>query len=557
MLRLHAHVHGIPLCRAVQEGLWMKKRIVSFFLVLAMCAALLPTIALADDVTVLTQEDLDNAEKGLPSPVGWDNALEYYELGSRNYRLGSNVELASPIHLRGYTSCTFDLAGHSLTGANVFTLSAPGGGSPSLTLNDSSSGQTGRIIVTGGIGVQVSVKQSTFTMNGGTITGSGTGVKSNGTFVANGGVVELPVIHQYNNANLFCEAGKSGTVFKERVSIDLSAKISGGIFRGTVETSANGSGGFINGGVFYGDVTNNSTINGGMFYGDVTNNGTINGGVFFGTVPPSIAAQYNVTFDPCNGEPAQTGAVVGNKLFPPEAPTRKGYIFDSWYKDEEAWDFAKDEIPEGTEEITLQARWKSEADGEGFVIAGGLLSGILESAANALEETFVDVSRGAYYYNAVQWAAERGIAGGVDKKHFAPDESCTRAQAVTMLWRAAGCPEVWAENPFVDVDADDYYYEAVLWAVANGITSGADEAHFGPDEPCTRGQIVTFLHRAARCYDAHENFGFTDVKTGSYCEDAVNWAVENAITNGTDVDTFSPDAPCTRAQIVTFLYRNR
>ena len=191
------------------------------------------------------------------------------------------------------------------------------------------------------------------------------------------------------------------------------------------------------------------------------------------------------------------------------------------------------------------------------MIAGGLLSGILESAANALEETFVDVSRGAYYYNAVEWAAERGIAGGVDAKHFAPDESCTRAQAVTMLWRAAGCPEVWTENPFVDVDADDYYYEAVLWAVANGITSGADETHFSPDEPCTRGQIVTFLHRAARCYDAHESFGFVDVKTGSYCEDAVNWAVENAITNGTDVATFSPDETCTRGQIVTFLYRNR
>ncbi len=191
------------------------------------------------------------------------------------------------------------------------------------------------------------------------------------------------------------------------------------------------------------------------------------------------------------------------------------------------------------------------------VNVGMLLPGIFEAAANVLDETFADVSRGAYYYNAVQWAAERGIAGGVDKKHFAPDESCTRAQAVTMLWRAAGCPAVWTENPFEDVDADDYYYEAVLWAVANGITSGADETHFSPDAPCTRGQIVTFLHRAARCYDAHDDFGFADVKTGSYCEDAINWAVENAITNGTDVGVFSPDDTCTRSQIVTFLYRNR
>ena len=311
----------------------------------------------------------------------------------------------------------------------------------------------------------------------------------------------------------------------------------------------------------------NAEIHGGIFYNEVDNRANdctkICGGVFLNEAIsldalnlPKDTQTHSVTFDAGDGDP-KTGYVVGNKLSRPKDPTRLDDTFLGWYCNGKKWDFEEDTIPEGTQEIKLQARWESEIADEGFVIAGGLLSGILESAANALEETFVDVSRGAYYYNAVEWAAERGIAGGVDKKHFAPDESCTRAQAVTMLWRAAGCPAVWTENPFEDGSVNDYFYEAVLWAVANGITSGADETHFSLDEPCTRGQIVTFLHRAARCYDAHESFGFTDVKTGSYCEDAINWAVENAITNGTDVDTFSPDAPCTRAQIVTFLYRNR
>ena len=191
----------------------------------------------------------------------------------------------------------------------------------------------------------------------------------------------------------------------------------------------------------------------------------------------------------------------------------------------------------------------------------GMLGSLLGAGAlHALGQStpaFADVPAGSYYASAAQWAQARGIVGGTDAAHFSPALACTRAQAVTMLYRAAGCPETVAENPFEDVDANDYFYKAVLWAVANGITSGTDETRFSPDAPCTRGQIVTFLHRAARCTDAHDNFGFTDVKTGAYCEDAVNWAVALGLTNGTGETTFSPEAVCTRAQIVTFLYRNR
>ncbi len=348
--------------------------------------------------------------------------------------------------------------------------------------------------------------------------------------------------------------GKSGEVRSSGKAINFSPYATLNANGGSVygEISVNGKGTKIQrdtniAGItsFYGYVRGTTTdaISSGIFYGDIEFDSLISG------------TKYTVTFSVGETEPFAKAVVVGGntKITPPEkAPTKEGYIFGGWYKDKEltkAWDFDEDIV---TADIPLYAKWTPES----FVI-GGLLSGILEGAANALEETFVDVSRGAYYYNAVEWAAERGIASGVDKKHFAPDESCTRAQAVTMLWRAAGCPEIWAENPFEDVDADDYYFEAVLWAVANGITSGADETHFSPDAPCTRGQIVTFLHRAARCYDAHDDFGFADVKTGSYCEDAINWAVENAITNGTDVGVFSPDDTCTRSQIVTFLYRNR
>ena len=169
---------------------------------------------------------------------------------------------------------------------------------------------------------------------------------------------------------------------------------------------------------------------------------------------------------------------------------------------------------------------------------------------------FSDVPGGAYYNEAVRWAVKNGIASGTDAKHFSPDAPCTRAQAVTFLWRAAGCPApMSAENPFADVKPTDYCYDAVLWAVENGIAKGTGAATFSPDAPCTRGQIVTFLYRAAGSPNGYANSGYADVPESSYCASAVAWAVALRITDGTGVTTFSPDALCTRAQIVTFLYR--
>ena len=175
---------------------------------------------------------------------------------------------------------------------------------------------------------------------------------------------------------------------------------------------------------------------------------------------------------------------------------------------------------------------------------------------NSMLNFFVDVPANAYYYDAVLWAAEEGITGGVDAAHFAPNAPCTRAQAVTFLWRAAGSPEPKStEMPFVDVPADAYYHDAVLWAVEQGITKGTSDTTFSPDATCTRGQIVTFLWRSQKSPASGSVNPFADVAADAYYADAVLWAVREDITNGTSSTTFSPDATCTRAQIVTFLYR--
>lgn len=175
---------------------------------------------------------------------------------------------------------------------------------------------------------------------------------------------------------------------------------------------------------------------------------------------------------------------------------------------------------------------------------------------NSMLNFFVDVPADAYYYDAVLWAAENEITGGTSATTFSPDMTCTRAQAVTFLWRAAGSPEPKStEMPFEDVSADAYYYDAVLWAVEQGITAGTSETTFSPDMKCTRAQIVTFLWRAQKTPAAETVNSFADVANDAYYADAVIWALEQGITAGTSADTFSPNANCTRAQIVTFLFR--
>jgi len=180
----------------------------------------------------------------------------------------------------------------------------------------------------------------------------------------------------------------------------------------------------------------------------------------------------------------------------------------------------------------------------------------MKANGNPQAGVFVDVATGSYYEDAVDWAVENGITQGTDDTHFAPDGICTRAQAVAFLWRAAGSPKPETRTmPFTDIPVGSYYYDAVLWAVENGIAKGTSDTTFSPNMTCTRAQIVAFLWRSEKSPAAGTANPFADVKSTAYYADAVLWAVKEDITKGTTSTAFSPNTDCTRAQIVTFLWR--
>ena len=190
----------------------------------------------------------------------------------------------------------------------------------------------------------------------------------------------------------------------------------------------------------------------------------------------------------------------------------------------------------------------------GHKFFGGVCSVCGTKGAEAAPE-FDDVKPGAFYFDAVQWAVKNGITNGMGKNTFSPNSVCSRYQIVMFLWRAAGQPEAKAAVSFADVKPGDIFYEAVQWAVERGITKGTSSTSFSPYAPCTRGQIVTFLHRSAGSPTISGACNFSDVSSGSFCHDAVIWASSEGITNGTSAGRFSPNEGCTRAQVVTFLYR--
>lgn len=190
----------------------------------------------------------------------------------------------------------------------------------------------------------------------------------------------------------------------------------------------------------------------------------------------------------------------------------------------------------------------------GHKFFGGVCSVCGAKGAEAAPK-FDDVKSGAFYFDAVQWAVENGITNGTGKNTFSPNDVCSRYQIVMFLWRAAGQPEAKAAVSFADVKPGDIFYEAVQWAVERGITKGTSSTIFSPFAPCTRGQIVTFLYRSAGSPKVSGACNFSDVSSGSFCRDAVIWASSEGITNGTSAGRFSPNEGCTRAQVVTFLYR--
>lgn len=273
---------------------------------------------------------------------------------------------------------------------------------------------------------------------------------------------------------------------------------------------------------------------------------------------------YTLTFDSQGGGSLPSLTATDDKALktfaiPTDIPEREGYVFLGWSIDPGAerpsvWPGNTLSINGST---TLYAVWQKiggsgeeDPDKPDFTNPGG------DITINIYIVNFIDVSPNSYYAEAVGWAVQNQITSGTSSTAFSPNTVCTRAQAVTFLWRAAGRPEpISSDNPFSDVQQEDYYYKAVLWAVENGITSGTSSTAFSPNAMCSRAQIVTFLWRAAGMPLVSKEAPFSDIGSDTYYSDAVEWAVDSNITSGTSDNTFSPNAACARGQIVTFLYR--
>ena len=445
-----------------------------------------------------------------------------------------------------------------------------------------------------------------------------------GTFTSHTGA---PVLTTMNNS----AAQHSGTI-----------EITGGTLNGDIvltDPQAGGTLAISQGAVINGDIINRKvaavTVTGGTVTGQVTNSGngkiTVTGGSFpnadvSGFVPDG---SYTVTFNCAGGDPIPSKVVAKGTEIPLPGCTHSSYHykFDGW-KCGNATYYAGDKVevnsnmtftaqwkerfPDGPSsggsssvsdneyavtvdagkhgDVSVSPKWAEEGDtvtitadpDNGYVVdevivtdkngddirvrdrGDGEYTFTMPDSKVTVEVTFVeagdelsfvDVAKSDYYYDAVKWAVENGVTTGVTDTIFAPGNPCTRAQTVTFLWRAAGMPQAANRvNPFTDVSVNDYYYEAVLWAVENGITGGTTATTFSPNATCTRAQVVTFLWRYSK-EDASILPMFTDVAEGDYYYGAVAWAVENGVTTGVTDTSFVPGNPCTRGQIVTFLYR--
>ena len=581
---------------------------------------------------------------------------------------GSGLSLGGGVYLD--SSANSNAGTFTMNGGSIIGCTADGGGGVLVALECHFTMNTGAVIQSctaqmgGGVYyLGMSGSSGTFTLNGGTIQsckalgGGGGGVCNSGEFLMQNGSIKGCTSEKDSNASGgVLNSGQftmSGGTVEDNVTNSGTINADGGKITGEVTNGVDKGPGKITGTSddsdkteFTNTVTNhsNSTLSGfGTFTGTVINNGgKITGfGTFTGTVisnggkiigfcdfkEATLIGYLIVTFDPDNGAQSFTRQVPWCKdgaalTEPSPAPTKDGYSFDGWYRGYgwDKWDFDTNKV---SYTMTLTARWTEnppapsydDSDPTYAVSAPTAENGkiavspryaergervtvtltpdegfelesltVTDSRGNELTLTdkgdgrytftmparrveikasfvetvevspFADVAIDAYCYEAVKWAVKNGITGGVGDSLFAPGQPCTRAQIVTFLWRAAGSPVVNYAMELSDVAEDVYYAEAVRWALSEGITTGAGESSFSPDATCTRAQAVTFLARAlnAKTASAAE---FSDVPTDSYFADAVAWAAANGVTEGIGGGLFGSDNSCTRGQIVTFLYR--
>lgn len=589
----------------------MKKRLASTLLALALCLSLLPTAALAEGgVIKLTQENYtEYLEKT------YDNA--YYYLKDGMYILEGDITLNDTLRIgygKGYNSdqvsnVNLDLNGYVLKlNRNDQPVIEVYCGSV-LTIQDSRPDVTHRFhadeigrwkldekngehevcggtIVQEGSGTALRLQSndwssqphSTCTMNGGNVIGGtyssyggGVYVGTHAEFTMNGGSIRGCTVTDPTH-------GDGGGVYVlgtftmtgGTISDCTAAHEGGGVYIDEYMTCIGAM--YANGGQVAGTVTNTGTITSNdatstTFTGSVTNNGTISGGTFNGELEnkgTGTIAGYTVTY--MNGETAYTKQVVpsGGKLIQPADPTRSGYRFNGWYRDGIAWDFTKtiaENIGETiTDPLTLTAQWSRKSSGGspsyGITAAETNHGTVALSAQSAKRGSTVTITVKPDSGYVLETLA---VVDGSGNEQKLTDQG----EGQYTFTMPSGKVEVKATfqednsvlNVFYDVPNDAYYYEAVKWAVGKGITNGVSENLFGPDRDCTRAQIVTFLWRAAGSPVVNDAMDLTDVPADAYYAEAVRWALSEGITTGTGAGTFSPDAACTRAQAVTFLAR--
>ena len=535
----------------------------------------------------------------------------------------------------------------TMNGGSIIGCTADGGGGVLVALECHFTMNTGAVIrsctaqMGGGVYcLGMSGSFGIFTLNGGTIQSckalgrGGGGVSNSGEFLMQNGSIKGCTSEKDSNASGgVLNSGQftmSGGTVEDNVTNSGTINADDGEITGGVTNSGTitGSGGVTGSSstTFSGSVTNNGgTLTGfGKFTGSVTNNGGEIIG-FCDFKEATLSGYLTVTFDPDNGAQSFTRQVPWCKdgaalTEPSPAPTKDGYSFDGWGYGWDKWDFDTNKV---SYTMTLTAKWTEnppapsydDSDPTYTVSAPTAENGkiavspryaergervtvtltpdegcelesltVTDSRGNELTLTdkgdgrytftmparrveikasfvetvevspFADVAIDAYCYEAVKWAVKNGITGGVGDSLFAPSQPCTRAQIVTFLWRAAGSPVVNYAMELSDVAEDVYYAEAVRWALSEGITTGAGESSFSPDATCTRAQAVTFLARALNA-NASGKAEFGDVPTDSYFAEAVAWAAANGVTEGVGGGLFGSDNSCTRGQIVTFLYR--